>query len=198
MGAVCLQIWQRGVAQPRHQIGVIKKGPLQGKVMKYLPKVTNRITHIKNQMHPVVAWKSEVKRELLIHRSRDWPVKQGVPVGVILQFARSMPKKKTAFWTQKPDYDNLSKAALDAMSGTVFQDDAQVCVSVCTKRIEDDRTEIMLLWGEDFRVFQKCVDTLVLSLWSLVDDRAPLGYVEGSVPIDARSLDLLRGTENDQ
>lgn len=71
----------------------------------------------------------------------EGPVK--VTITAVFEPAPSWSKKKRAaalkarWHTQKPDFDNLEKAACDALSRIAWADDKQIASSACTK-----------LWGE--------------------------------------------------
>jgi len=65
------------------------------------------------------------------------PMSEG-PAAVSLEFnipkPKSAPKKREVLPHKRPDLDKLVRAALDAMSGIAFQDDAQVVDITATKR----------------------------------------------------------------
>jgi Holliday junction resolvase RusA-like endonuclease len=64
------------------------------------------------------------------------------PVGVFATFTRPRPKSrpKRDLWPdRKPDIDKLARGLLDALSGPVFRDDAQVCgLRVAKRYVGDD------------------------------------------------------------
>jgi crossover junction endodeoxyribonuclease RusA len=69
-------------------------------------------------------------------------------VGVILRVSfhlkrpKSLAKKQEAH-TKRPDVDKLARSCLDAISGILFEDDAQVMCLVATKRYgTPERTEV--------------------------------------------------------
>ena len=49
-----------------------------------------------------------------------------VSLGFAFLRPKSVSKKKRPYVTVKPDVDKLARAVLDAMTGVVFRDDAQV------------------------------------------------------------------------
>lgn len=63
------------------------------------------------------------------------------PVDVRLDFVmprpKSAPKTRTPAATKRPDIDKLIRAALDALTGVIFADDAQVTHLHATKRLAD-------------------------------------------------------------
>jgi Holliday junction resolvase RusA-like endonuclease len=46
-------------------------------------------------------------------------------------------KGKTGWHTQRPDFDNLCKITLDALTGVIFVDDCQVCDIRVVKQWDD-------------------------------------------------------------
>lgn len=61
----------------------------------------------------------------------------GEPVYVLLRFAVQRPQslpKRVLQPTKKPDLDKLARAILDALTGTIVHDDAQVVDLRCVKR----------------------------------------------------------------
>lgn len=54
-------------------------------------------------------------------------------------------KTKTGWHVYRPDLDNIIKAVLDGLNGTVFDDDALVCQLVATKEYgEEERVEVQV------------------------------------------------------
>ena len=67
---------------------------------------------------------------------RGKPTKDGVHV--ILRFRIPPPKRQTReFPTVRPDLDKLVRAVLDALTGVIFVDDAQVLGLYASKRYSD-------------------------------------------------------------
>jgi crossover junction endodeoxyribonuclease RusA len=74
------------------------------------------------------------------------------PVQVDLCFwlpkPKSLPKRRPCSPTKKPDLDKLIRSVLDALTGVVWNDDAQVVCLVCSKHYADRpgcRAVVMLL-----------------------------------------------------
>lgn len=66
-----------------------------------------------------------------------------VAISIVARFLtpRSWSKKRRAnpgCYAQRPDVDNLVKAALDGLKGVLIRDDAQVCILCITKLWSDD------------------------------------------------------------
>lgn len=53
-------------------------------------------------------------------------------------------KTKTGYHISRPDLDNIVKAILDGLNGTVFADDSAVAVLVATKQYGEERVEVMV------------------------------------------------------
>lgn len=73
------------------------------------------------------------------------PIPKGMPVFCVIKAFYKIPKRFTKeqrrmaekavlLPTKKPDVDNLAKAIMDAMTGIVYEDDAQVVSLLCWKR----------------------------------------------------------------
>lgn len=83
--------------------------------------------------HPVQSFKEAVKEAVLKHNPGI--SFYAAPVLVEMTFWFKRPKSKV--WrtrpmpgyrhTGKPDFDNLAKAVTDALSGIIWNDDAQIC-----------------------------------------------------------------------
>lgn len=87
------------------------------------------------------SYRSEVTREALVQlREVDLPRPMAgkhvpVEVGLLFVFAKSPSIPKRRLWpVVKPDIDKLERATLDALTGILFLDDAQV-VRVIKKKI---------------------------------------------------------------
>ena len=114
-----------------------------------VPKPRPRVARGRAYTPPrYAAWERGAR--LLAAASLPWGVLLTVPVRVVCDFYMPIPKSWPAARRAhpglpegKPDVDNLAKAALDAMNGTVFVDDAQVVDLSCRKRYSSEpRTEI--------------------------------------------------------
>lgn len=93
---------------------------------------------VRNNRSNLVAWRHSISDEArdamhLIPAFR-------VPVAVSLTFDLAKPvsrPKKDRFPDRKPDLDKLIRAALDALTGVVFVDDAQVVKIMARKKWAD-------------------------------------------------------------
>lgn len=76
------------------------------------------------------------------------------PVALVLGFAMprraSEPKRVTPPHTRKPDGDKLLRAVMDALTGLVYTDDAQVTSFVVDKRTAEIGVQpgVLIWWGE--------------------------------------------------
>ena len=68
------------------------------------------------------------------------------PVKVTLQFFFARPKKPSNPFPSKSDVDKLSRSALDALTGIVWNDDQQVVDLHATKDFADERGPGMAVW----------------------------------------------------
>lgn len=90
-------------------------------------------------------------------RKQNWQIINEGPVQILIEafypIATSWSKKKKAqalagviYPTVKPDFDNVEKCVLDAMSGIVYGDDKQVCDCTTRKRYSTEpRVEILVM-----------------------------------------------------
>lgn len=106
----------------------------------------HEVTHIKNQItgerkpHPIAAFKASMRHESALAYS-------GAPLAGALsvRFVFVMPRPISMRWrsrptprawhTKKPDAENIAKAAIDALTGLLWIDDAQVVQLAVTKVI---------------------------------------------------------------
>jgi crossover junction endodeoxyribonuclease RusA len=81
------------------------------------------------------------------------------PVAMTLSFVlyrpKGAPKTKTPPATKAPDIDKLSRACLDAMTGVVYQDDAQVTTLLASKRVAEIGEEL----GVQIKVWEEKPET---------------------------------------
>jgi crossover junction endodeoxyribonuclease RusA len=80
------------------------------------------------------AWRTAIATEARAAMGED-PLLTG-PVRVDLLFVLPRPKsapKRRLYPDGKPDVDKLARAALDALTGVVFSDDARVCLLKAAK-----------------------------------------------------------------
>ena len=96
-------------------------------------------------------WAAVVRNAAIMAR-HDWIKARGLGIGAVLvpMFARpaavrielefvlprvtKLPRRRMVPHTSKPDLDKLTRAALDALTGVLYEDDSQVCAIVVTKR----------------------------------------------------------------
>lgn len=127
------------IAQPRHKFRVVGKGK-SAIAVPYLPS-----------KHPVHPWKQSIA---LLYRSNGGAPKiESGPVQVSLGFVLCRPDSYTTkrgpndreWHDRRPDPDNLAKAALDALKGIAWHDDAQIC-RLSVAKVMASATEQMGLW----------------------------------------------------
>lgn len=126
----------------------------QGSAKAFVIGGKARITSDNSKMKP---YRSEVTRNAIaelagLNVELPW---RGKHVPVCLHFAfyfrkpESTPKKR-AHPVVKPDLDKLARATMDALTGVVFHDDAQVVELSCAKfygdveRVEITATEVVI------------------------------------------------------
>lgn len=110
----------------------------QGSAKAFVYNAFNRRT---NQMQPRAAitsdnknlkpWRQQVS-QTAIEAAKGEIIPRGTPVSIWLMFyfdaPASLSKKASRMKTTKPDIDKLERAVLDALTGTIFEDDAQVAI----------------------------------------------------------------------
>lgn len=129
------------VAQPRHRFRVMGKGDAAIAV-PYLPK-----------KHAVHGWKAAVA--LLYQAANAGVAPLDGPLEVALAFVLPRPESYTtkrgpnvrAWHDRKPDPDNLVKAALDALKGVAWRDDAQIA-RMSIAKVMASATEPPGMWIE--------------------------------------------------
>lgn len=87
----------------------------------------------------VKGWEDSVRAAIQQHAAGVFF--QG-PVVVFIHFYLPRPKtlaKKIQHHTKKPDLDKLARGSLDAMKGTLWNDDSQVVALSVTKRYAEDQ-----------------------------------------------------------
>jgi crossover junction endodeoxyribonuclease RusA len=55
-------------------------------------------------------------------------------------------RAKSSLKTTKPDIDKLQRAALDALTGVLFEDDSQVVSVICTKDFGSPARMMARVW----------------------------------------------------
>lgn len=98
-------------------------------------------------------WKQEIAGAADdVMQKRKLSVFEGVPVSVCCHFYFDRPKslKKSILCKMtKPDIDKLARAVLDALTGTIFKDDAQVVSLLLGKSFDSrPRAEIGVIVSE--------------------------------------------------
>lgn len=118
----------------------------QGSTRAFIPRGWNRavITSDNKKLKP---WRQQLSASALeASRGEIIPKPTAVRVAVCFYLEKppSIPKKRP-LPTVKPDGDKLLRALLDALTGTVFEDDAQVTDLVVGKRYGvPERAEIQI------------------------------------------------------
>lgn len=110
-------------------------GVPQGSMRAYMPKGAKRpiLTSDNSETMP---WRQQVTMTALVERQRQHFDLVKRPFGVRVRLAFFFPKPNSVKFpdkTTKPDADKLQRAIFDALSGVVFEDDAQVVAVSCTK-----------------------------------------------------------------
>lgn len=112
-------VFVRGVPQP--------KGSVRAFIQDGHPIVTSTTKGLKS-------WQNAIA--FVLQSAWDGPPLDGA-VSVELTFyllrPASVPERRRPWPHVRPDVDKLARAALDAMKGIVFRDDAQVCELVARK-----------------------------------------------------------------
>lgn len=83
----------------------------------------------------LVQWTDAIKRVAHEGYVKPYPKTVGVAVNVI--FNMPIPKRATYDYPPRPDVDKLSRAVLDALTGIVYEDDAQVVELIACKQYGD-------------------------------------------------------------
>ncbi len=115
-----VEFFVAGVAQPK------------GSARAFVPKGWSRAV-VTSSNPRLKEWQTLVSLQAARHVSQgvlDGPVV--VELAFVLHRPDSLPKR-VAHCTKKPDVDKLARAALDALTGIVIKDDAQVVCLVATK-----------------------------------------------------------------
>jgi crossover junction endodeoxyribonuclease RusA len=148
------QTMPKALARPvvglKGQIALVVYGlPVpQGSKKTFFIKKLNRavITEDNKRVRP---WRQEVSGaaiDAMTQRGHIFPIVQDIPLEVWCTFYFPRPKslkKAITEKTTKPDIDKLLRAVFDALTGTVFEDDAQVVRIVSDKHFsQQPRVEI--------------------------------------------------------
>lgn len=101
------------------------------------------MTSANRQLKP---WRQQVSGEALTQRTESFSCLNEKPVALTLNFYFKRPKsapKSRVMPTVKPDTDKLIRAILDALTGILYHDDAQVVKVTAMKHYGDpERVEI--------------------------------------------------------
>ena len=127
---------------------VFGKPQPQGSTKAFIPRGWKRaiITSANSKMKP---WRQEISgTAVAIVEAGAIPAPKEEAVAITLDFflerPKSIPKRRTAL-TVKPDLDKLVRASLDALTGILFVDDAQVVYIRTSKAYgSPERLEITL------------------------------------------------------
>ena len=102
-------------------------------------------------------WKTDARKQIISQLSIDGqkPVfRSGIPLKVRIVSVFGRPKsdhrkrdpKQLEWHVKKKDIDNIAKAVLDAATGVLWADDAQVSIMICEKHLgaQDDKPRTTL------------------------------------------------------
>lgn len=81
-----------------------------------------------------VGWKDTIRGYALKYRP---PRPYAGPVRMVVSFYLKAGKGQRGYHYIKPDFDNLCKITMDALTGVIFIDDSQVCDIHITKTWDD-------------------------------------------------------------
>jgi Holliday junction resolvase RusA-like endonuclease len=110
----------------------------KGSVRAFIAPKQNRAIIVQDKHYQLRLYES-ILRDHLSQAMQSQSLFEG-PVRVRIVFNRSRPKsrrKKAMYAATRPDIDKLARAVLDAMTGIVFIDDAQVAGLIAEKRYAD-------------------------------------------------------------
>jgi Holliday junction resolvase RusA-like endonuclease len=111
----------------------------KGSVRAFIAPKQNRAIIVQDKHYQLRLYES-ILRDHLSQAMQAQSLFEG-PVRVRIVFNRSRPKsskrKKSMYACTRPDIDKLARAVLDAMTGIVFTDDAQVAALIAEKRYAD-------------------------------------------------------------
>jgi crossover junction endodeoxyribonuclease RusA len=115
----------------------------QGSVRAFMPKGA-RFPVVTSDNKALKSWRQEIASVAMVEMNGTAMHTGPMHVMASFMFARpnSLPKRITRK-TTKPDVDKLLRGLLDAMTGIVFRDDAQIIVASISKQFgEPERTEV--------------------------------------------------------
>jgi len=119
----------------------------QGSMKAFIPPGFSRpiITSDNEKLKP---WRNEVAGCALVEMKRNKFERCGRRVPIVIEvtfFFHPTKDRRMVHKTTKPDIDKLLRAMLDALTGIVFEDDAQVTDCILRKRFDSPaRVEITI------------------------------------------------------
>lgn len=116
----------------------------QGSMRGFVVKGRAVVTHDKSR--ELNDWRGDIRTEA--QKAVTEAATGAVCVNLMFRLPRvqSLPKRREIAHTKKPDIDRLLRAGLDAMTGVVFADDAQVNAVSVSKRyaLDGEQTGVMV------------------------------------------------------
>ncbi|HEX7098929.1 MAG TPA: RusA family crossover junction endodeoxyribonuclease [Acidimicrobiia bacterium] len=113
----------------------------QGSKRAFVNKATGRAQVVESSKG-VGDWRADVRAAAMAEWGEKPPTVR--PVAVVVHFylrrPKRHPKTKQTYPTARPDVDKLLRAVLDALTGIVFKDDAQVITLTGTKEWDQDES----------------------------------------------------------
>lgn len=135
----CIQFFVHGIPQPK------------GSMNSFINPRTNKIVSVfgsKESRPKLACWAACIKAEASVAVTKIGWLPLDAPIELEAVFVLPRPKghygrhglKPTApkWQTKKPDLDKLLRTLLDALTGIVFNDDAQVSSVTATKEYNDE------------------------------------------------------------
>jgi Holliday junction resolvase RusA-like endonuclease len=122
----------------------------QGSMRAFAHKTTGKVVTVSDNAK-TKPWRQEIARTALEEKRSHYmngnqeSSYHGVVIKMTFCFARpkSVKEHKRPHMTVKPDIDKLARAVLDACTGILFPDDANIIRLTATKRYEEpERVEI--------------------------------------------------------
>jgi crossover junction endodeoxyribonuclease RusA len=123
----------------------------KGSTRSFINPKTGRIVTKASCKH-LPSWNARIRDEVL--KVHQWGLLTTGSVVLELDFSfvrpKSVPVRKRPRHTAKPDLDKLIRAALDALTGIIYQDDSQVVSISATKCYCDSPVSAGLMIGIDW------------------------------------------------
>lgn len=100
-----------------------------------VPKARARVTRSGFAYTPKKTkdYEQTIKNLATVHMHMNGHMLLQRPLTVSIIFTMKKPKKQTYSYPSRGDLDNYAKAVLDALNGTVWKDDSQICSLVLIK-----------------------------------------------------------------